>query len=161
MQDKGREATVKSDKIKRIELTRDRFSFSQGVILPGGSRQACPCAMISKRYVRLVFATILLLAVIIVYVTLFRHPPAEELIKMNRKKPADVEFSFEREFDFDDLLDDVDDKDDDDSEGRVVTRHSKSKTRDEKRIKGKGTWDKFLNDNGHTSIGSVFDDCGE
>ena len=50
---------------------------------PSGAAGSTVCAMIPRRYTRLALVTGLVLSLTIVYVTLFQHPPPEQLMKMN------------------------------------------------------------------------------
>ena len=50
---------------------------------PSGAAGSTVCAMIPRRYMRLALVTGLVLSLTIVYVTLFQHPPPEQLMKMN------------------------------------------------------------------------------
>ena len=50
---------------------------------PSGAAGSTVCAMFPRRYTRLALVTGLVLSLTIVYVTLFQHPPPEQLMKMN------------------------------------------------------------------------------
>lgn len=50
--------------------------------------------MTPRRYLRLAIVAALLLAVITIYVTFFRHPPPDKLMEMNRRRGQDFAASF-------------------------------------------------------------------
>ncbi|KAK7505838.1 hypothetical protein BaRGS_00003109 [Batillaria attramentaria] len=148
-------------------VSRDKADVIVDMQTPNSSR------MISRRFIRLTFVLILMIGITTVYVTLFQHPPPDQLMEMNKRGAKDFDISVFNDDNADDRTDDdvkdrdksEDDTNDEDlmeKDDEVASRRGPKRREakgDKSKLKGSVAWNRFIQDNGHTAIGVVFDRC--